>query len=1002
MRYKVDKCRINDRGFTLVELLIAVALVAVVGSAVFGFMTVGARTFSSTSSEVNLQSESQLAFNQMQDLIIDTAIGIDYGYAPDGTTDVFDYTNYTWEMDDTAFPSDFVAKKMVMYNLDKIYELTWVVEEEKLYYTEFSAHDSSGTVVRNNPASPDDGPALMAEYMTDFKVDLNLMTAKRIVRIDTTYDKGGKEYTSSHNITLRNRPLSGNSIPAYVTPSTDDEPEELVGRSDVYLKPGERLDLSELPIVKSGDIKDKNGNVLVNASEVDSSKHKGYIIRYNETTGHRYRFKEVEGPQHVRFAIRAGQADCYSTIDPDGLLIINPAQEEDFRVTVTGDVSIYTVVKEVNIHIIRVTSVSVNFIPDNTKAVDEGGTVSENGLKEKEEFDLEATVNAKNGDEVSDKSGAGVSYAVTWAVTAGKGRDMVEVGTANGPDASHMSKCRFKIKEDTVTASNLDIQISATSNESVVLGYKRPSGANAPVIGWFNGKTYKKPEDPHKKFEEKDGSGLKRGQEYVVNLSYTQDGQNNNPLEKHLKLKDGQNFNFGPGMIKVVDIIIEETVYDLSGKKSTRDIYQEAKDRKDIRIEDGTSWKFYSPAWYNPNATYRYRIEHSVYKHPTDATYWNPAQNFMTTDDLNALYMSTKGEMPKESDRLASGTVLDTTFPRMKLTYYTNDSTPANFNIKNASSADSRAMYYPRSFNTQTPPKTFTANFTFDSSFDLSNGAYSESLKGLSWKQFKYYKPNASGEYVYGINSDPKEANKADSSSCTDYEKSLNNNFIQVSSFGNPVESAFGKNLPGFQIQFDGYSNSDGKKEWKDLESELRMVPVVTIDRTKTGDGKGAGPYDGDYVLFDSYIEMHNHDITIPSTGAIGKIINDLTGTSATDEVSYFPLPGDYNFPGETGTVSKVGGRWEWKDAKEWVGACCKYHLVFFNYPDTMYYTLTKNNGTSKWELTLFAEHGSGSMDYYAFKRYTCGEGDNKWNNDNSAGYDNMSESELPLFRKTL
>ena len=67
-----------------------------------------------------------------------------------------------------------------------------------------------------------------------------------------------------------------------------------------------------------------------------------------------------------------------------------------------------------------------------------------------------------------------------------------------------------------------------------------------------------------------------------------------------------------------------------------------------------------------------------------------------------------------------------------------------------------------------------------------------------------------------------------------------------------------------------------------------------------------------------------------------------------------------------------------------------------------MYYTLYNNTGTGKWELTLFAPHGAGTMDYYAFKRYTCNLNGNKWVDDDTTGYDNMSESQLPLFKKTL
>lgn len=995
----------DNRGFTLVEVLIAVALVALVGSAVFGFMTVGARTFTSTSADVNLQSESQLAFNQMQDLIIDTAIGIDYCAAPDSATDLKDYTSYTLSgVDDSAWPADIKGKKLILYNQRFIYELTWIKDEEKLYYREFPAHaNASNEVVRDNDASPSVDWALMAEHIKNFSVDLSLMQDKRIVRIDTLYEKGNQEYTSSHNITLRNRPLSGNSIPPYVTPTADNEPRGIIGRDEIYIKPGESIAFPDIPMAEPGQpIYDIDSTGATTTTELrsaaDAPGYKGYVLRYddyNAATGEGYDFPG--GPQNIRYSIRPGQEDCYSSIDPDsGLLNVSPMQVKNFEVTVTGEIGIYTRVKKVTVNIIRVTNVTVDFI--------EVESVSRNSLKEGDVFSLTATVSATNGDKSSIASNDPVDWSVKWDITNG-GSMVAETGTRMGPDAAHISTCEFKMQN--VTATLKDIEIVATSKESVDLNYKKAPapGVVAPVVGKFNSKTYKKPEDPHKKFEEKDGTGLKRGQEYVVNLAYG--AGNGNDLEDSLKLKDGTAFAFGRGMLKVIDVTVEETVYDLSGAKETQDITDVVTQNNEIRIEDGASWKFYSPVWYNPNATYRYKLSHSVYKHPNDPDYWNPTQGFITMKELQDMYTAA-GKVPTEDDILAEGTVLDTTFPRLKLQYYKSKATPNNFIV-----GDDVTCYYPRSFNTMNPPKEFLVNFTYDTSFDLSNGAYSESLKGLKWKEFKYYKARGTGDYAYGISSDPSRANKVDIA--RDYEVNLvKDHFLEMLDVGNPCESVFDKNLPGFKVKFEGYEKANANsKTWEDIDKEIRIVPVVTVKKTdEHGNDVGGGRYDGDYILFDSYIEMHNWDINIPGSGWIANILGAQHEGAA--ERSYFPLPGDYNFPGTNvtygtavepnvyidenglrhiGKMKKVNGIEEWRGGKEWVGACCHYST--WKHPDMIYYTLDEHSG-NEWWLTLFAARSNGEL--RAFMRYTCAENEDSWKYVETFKYSDVND--LPILIK--
>ncbi|MGN0155931.1 MAG: type II secretion system protein J, partial [Lachnospiraceae bacterium] len=66
----------NDRGYSLVELIVAFAIFAVVGIAVFGFMTYSSNNYRRTNTDIKLQYEQQLAVNQVRDLIVESTSAI--------------------------------------------------------------------------------------------------------------------------------------------------------------------------------------------------------------------------------------------------------------------------------------------------------------------------------------------------------------------------------------------------------------------------------------------------------------------------------------------------------------------------------------------------------------------------------------------------------------------------------------------------------------------------------------------------------------------------------------------------------------------------------------------------------------------------------------------------------------------------------------------------------------------------------------------------------------
>ena len=64
------RMRKDQRGFTIVELLIAIAILSIVVMSVCGFILVGSKSYASANSDINVQQEAQLSLNQMSDVLI--------------------------------------------------------------------------------------------------------------------------------------------------------------------------------------------------------------------------------------------------------------------------------------------------------------------------------------------------------------------------------------------------------------------------------------------------------------------------------------------------------------------------------------------------------------------------------------------------------------------------------------------------------------------------------------------------------------------------------------------------------------------------------------------------------------------------------------------------------------------------------------------------------------------------------------------------------------------
>lgn len=213
----------ENRGLTLVELLVTIAILSIVLLIATSFMTTGSRTFAKGNADTQVQKEAELAVNQMEDMIIDVNGGVDL--QKDDATGDRELILYNAGGDNGVVE---YTKESIIY---KKAEQKLVCSKWNVDYVEASDEYVVGSAIYTDQ--------LLAENVTGFEVDLSDVyedTAKdgstieivKSVQFQVGYDDGTgvAAYATSPVVTLRNRMMKS-SNPSNVFPNTPDETDTL-------------------------------------------------------------------------------------------------------------------------------------------------------------------------------------------------------------------------------------------------------------------------------------------------------------------------------------------------------------------------------------------------------------------------------------------------------------------------------------------------------------------------------------------------------------------------------------------------------------------------------------------------------------------------------------------------------------------------------------------------------------------------------------------------------
>lgn len=240
MKTKERAWKLKNKGFTLIEMIVTVAIIAIFSGVVLTFISTGSGVYRNTFSNSKVQMETQETFDKIEDLIIDANRSLYYANGS-GSNIGTEIQNDIKEKGGTNSTGNktFISCNEYENNdgtSQYIYDvLDWQSSDGKIYYSrrEYTAQSSSnnsengdqnGTDIQsfsdeseeNAVSDGSDTPvkarnakilverSVLASGILDFRADVSKVKSDKIVRFQLSTENGKKQIQTLHSVSLRN------------------------------------------------------------------------------------------------------------------------------------------------------------------------------------------------------------------------------------------------------------------------------------------------------------------------------------------------------------------------------------------------------------------------------------------------------------------------------------------------------------------------------------------------------------------------------------------------------------------------------------------------------------------------------------------------------------------------------------------------------------------------------------------------------------------------------
>ena len=196
MRTEQERQQKNG-GFTLVEMIVAVAITAVFSAVVLTAVAAGSRLYRSISGSTRVQMDTQELTDSVEKLIVNAGESIYYAYGSGKSpgAPISDDIDGSTDGDRTLLLCS-IQKNKGGAGIRVVDVLDWRESEQKLYYSRQEITAAGISMLTE--------PSVYGEGVREFHVDVSRADSDGIIRFQLITENLGKKLRTLHTVDLRN------------------------------------------------------------------------------------------------------------------------------------------------------------------------------------------------------------------------------------------------------------------------------------------------------------------------------------------------------------------------------------------------------------------------------------------------------------------------------------------------------------------------------------------------------------------------------------------------------------------------------------------------------------------------------------------------------------------------------------------------------------------------------------------------------------------------------